>query len=159
MSNTTLFLAIYGSVISTLALSWNIVQQIKGKKGKIRITPTLNTKIPISNAHGIMRSFTSLDISVVNLSEKTRYVKQPQFELDQKMNKFMNLLNLDNPVKYPVQLNRGEEFSTGFNLDNLDKDDLDKITAKRFRIRIIDTHGKEYKSKWYSTIDYNLKKR
>ena len=53
---------------------------------KLRITPTLNTKIPISHSRTTFESFTSLDVSVVNLSEKVRYIKQPTFELDQKLN-------------------------------------------------------------------------
>jgi hypothetical protein len=103
-------------------------------------------------------SFSSIDINVVNLSEKTRYIKQPTFELNQKMNRFMNFLDLDNPVKYPVQLNSGEEFSVYFNIDTIDKESLAKITANKFRIGLIDTHGKKYKSKWFSTKDFNLKK-
>jgi hypothetical protein len=157
MENETLYLALYGSVISTIAFSWNVYQYICSKKGKLRITPTLNTKIPISHLSTTMNAFTSLDISVVNLSEKTRYIKQPTFELNQKMNRFMNFLDLDNPVNYPVQLNPGEEFSVYFNIDTLDRESLEKITANKFRIGLIDTHGKEYKSKWYRTKEFNLK--
>jgi hypothetical protein len=128
------------------------------KKGKLRITPTLNIKIPVSNLGLTKNSFTSLDISVVNLSERTRYIKQPTLELKQKMNRFMNFLDLDNPVKYPIQLNSGEEFSVYFNIETLDSEILKKITANKFRIGLVDTHGKEYKSKWYNTKDFNLKR-
>lgn len=111
MPNSTLYLAIYGSVISTIAVTWNVILHLRSKRGKLRISPTSNTKLPISNSGIRTTAFTTLNISVVNLSEKTRYVKQPQFELDQSMNKFMNILDLSNPVKYPVRLNPGEEFS------------------------------------------------
>jgi hypothetical protein len=158
MPNSTLYLAIYGSVISTIAVTWNVILHLRSKRGKLRITPTSNTKLPISNSGIRTTAFTTLDISVVNLSEKTRYVKQPQFELDQSMNKFMNILDLSNPVKYPVQLNPGEEFSVWFNLDNLNHDSLDKIVAKKFRINIVDTHGKEHTTKWYNTKDFYLTK-
>lgn len=158
MEKGTLYLALYGSIISTMAFSWNIFQYIRSKKGKLRITPTLNTKIPVSHLGKTMNAFTSLEISVVNLSEKTRYIKQPTFELNQKMNRFMNFLDFDNPVKYPIQLNSGEEFSVYFNIDTLDRESLEKITANKFRIGLIDTHGKEYKSKWYSTKGFNLKR-
>lgn len=156
MSNSTLYLAIYGSIISTIAVTWNIILYVRSKKGKLRITPTSNTKVPVTHSGTRMKSFTSLDISVVNLSEKTRYIKQPQFELDQRDNKYMNILDLENPVKYPVQLNPGEEFSVWFNIDNLNNGSLDKIVAKKFKVRIIDTHGKEHKSKWYNTKDFYL---
>jgi hypothetical protein len=39
----------------------------------------------------------------------------------------------------------------------LDRESLEKITANKFRIGLIDTHGKEYKSKWYRTKEFNLK--
>lgn len=156
MSNSTIYLAIYGSVISTIAVTWNIILYVRSKKGKLRITPTSNTKVPVTYSGTRLKSFTSLDISVVNLSEKTRYIKQPQFELDQRDNKYMNILDLENPVKYPVQLNPGEEFSVGFNIDNLNDGSLDKIVAKKFKVRIIDTHGKVHMSKWYNTKDFYL---
>ncbi|MEN9702273.1 MAG: hypothetical protein RIR55_1615 [Bacteroidota bacterium] len=158
MGNITLYLALYGSIISTLAFTWNVFQYYRNKKGKLRITAALNTKIPIVYGRNSMSHFFSLDIIVVNLSEKTRYIQQPTFELNQKMNSSMNFLDLDNPVKYPVQLNSGEEFSVWFNIDNLNSESLQKITANKFRIVITDTHGKEYKSKWYSTRDFKLKR-
>ena len=39
----------------------------------------------------------------------------------------------------------------------MDRESLEKITANKFRIGLIDTHGKEYKSKWYRTKEFNLK--
>lgn len=158
MENSTLYLAIYGSTISTIALIWNITRYVNERKGKLKITPSLNTKIPISNLRSEFQPYTSLDISVVNLSEKTRFVKQPQFELKQKSNKYMNFLDLNNPVNYPVELVAGKEFNVGFNLDSLEKEDLKRVVANKFRIRIVDTHGKEYKSKWYRTNEFGLKK-
>ena len=158
MESSTLYLAIYGSIISTSALLWNIIRYIKGRKGKLKITPSLNTKFPVSNVGIVTEPFTSLDVFVVNLSEKTRYIKQPQFELDQKNNKYIGIINLNNPVSYPVELKTGEEFSLGYNIDSINDDKLDKIIAKKFRVRILDTHGKEYMSKWYNTKDFHLKR-
>lgn len=157
MNQVTLFLALYGAIISTLAFTWNVFQYFRSKKGKLRITAALNTKIPIVYGGNSMSSFSSLDIYVVNLSEKTRYIQQPIFELNQKRNRFMNFLDFENPVKYPKQLNSGEEFSVWFNIDKLNSEGLEKITASKFRIVITDTHGKGYKSKWYSTSDFKLK--
>jgi hypothetical protein len=158
MNQATLFLALYGAIISTLAFTWNVFQYFRSKKGKLRITAALNTKIPIVYGRNSISQFFSLDIFVVNLSEKTRYIQQPTFELNQKMNSSMNFLDLDNPIKYPSKLNSGEEFSVGFKIDNLDVEYLEKITANKFRIVITDTHGKGYKSKWYSTRDFKLKR-
>lgn len=156
MENTTQYIAIYAAIISTFALTWNIIQYVRGRKGKIKITPTINTKFPVSDTRNVLSHFSSLDISIVNLSEQSRFVKQPQFELNQKADRYMNLLCLDNPIEYPLELKPGQEFTTWFNLDLLNKQDLKKITADKFRIIILDTHGKEYKSKWYSTIDFQL---
>lgn len=158
MSNSTFYLAVYGSVISTMALSWNIVQYIRSRKGKLKINASLNTKIPVTNSRSTMSAFTSIDISVVNLSEKTRYVKQPRFELDQVKNRFMDFLDLDNPIKYPVELSPGQEFTVWYNLQNIDEDSFNKIVADKFKIFIVDTHGKEYKSQWYDTKEFQLKK-
>ncbi len=158
MGNITLYLALYGSIISTLAFTWNVFQYFRSKKGKLRITAALNTKIPIVHGRDSLRPFYSLDIFVVNLSEKTRYIQQPRFELNQKKNRFMNFLDIENPIKYPSKLNSGEEFSVWFNIDNLNSESLQNITANKFRIVITDTHGKEYKSKWYSTRDFKLKR-
>lgn len=158
MNQVTLFLALYGAIISTLAFTWNVFQYFRSKKGKLRITAALNTKIPIVYGGNSMSPFNSLDIYVVNLSEKTRYIQHPIFELNQKRNRFMNFLDFENPVKYPKQLNSGEEFSVCFNIDNLNSESLEKITANKFRIVITDTHGKGYKSKWYSTRDFKLKR-
>ena len=58
---------------------------------------------------------------------------------------------------YPVELKTGEEFSTWFNLDLIDKNDLSKVTADKFRIIVKDTFGKEYRSKWFSTLVFQLK--
>lgn len=158
MSNSTFFLAIYGSIISSLALSWNIIQYLRSRKGKLKIKATINTKIPVTHAQSTMSAFTSIDISIVNLSEKTRYVKQPRFELDQTKNRFMDFLDLDNPVKYPVELNPGQEFSVWYNLQNLNEGSLKNVVADKFKIYIVDTHGKEYKSQWYDTKEFQLKK-
>jgi hypothetical protein len=141
-----------------LAFTWNVFQYFRSKKGKLRITAALNTKIPIVHGRDSLRPFYSLDIFVVNLSEKTRYIQQPRFELNQKMNSSLNFLDLDNPVKYPVQLNSGEEFSVWFNIDNLNSESLEKIIANKFRILITDTHSKDYKSRWYRTTDFMLKR-
>lgn len=158
MNQATLFLALYGAIISTLAFTWNVFQYFRSKKGKLRITAALNTKIPIVYGRNSISHFFSLDIYVVNLSEKTRYIQQPIFELNQKRNRFMNFLDFENPVKYPKQLNSGEEFSVWFNIDKLKSEGLEKITANKFRIVLTDTHGKGYKSKWYSTSDFKLKR-
>lgn len=156
MSNSALYLAIYGSVISTIAVTWNIVLYLRSKKGKLRIIPSSNTKVPFTYSGTRMKPFTTLDISVVNLSEKTRYINQPRIELDQTNNKYMNILDFENPVKYPVPLNPGEEFLVWFNIHNIDSSSLDKIVAKRFKVNILDTHGKEHQSKWYNTKDFYL---
>lgn len=158
MSNNTFYIAIYGSVISTMALSWNLIQYFRSRIGKLKIKTTLNTKLLLTQSRSKMTSYHSIDISVVNLSEKTRYVKQPQFELDQNNNRYMNFLDLDNPIKYPVELNPGQEFTVWYNLENLDDRSLDKITANKFRVNIFDTQGKEYKSQWYDTKEFRLKK-
>ena len=69
----------------------------------------------------------------------------------------MNILDLDNPIKYPKELNPGEEFSTWFNIDEIAKNSLNKVKANKFRMIITDTHGKEYKSEWYGTKKFHLK--
>lgn len=158
MSNSTFYLAIYGSIISTMALSWNVIQYFRSRKGKLKIEATINTRIPVTHSRSTISAFTSLDISVVNLSEKTRYVKQPRFELDQMKNRYMNFLDLDNPKKYPVELSPGQEFTVWYDIHNLDEGSLEKIVANKFRINIVDTHGKEYNSKWYKTTEFQLKK-
>jgi hypothetical protein len=158
MSNYTLIIAIYGALISSVALAWNIIRYFKSKKGILRIKPSLNTKFPMTNMGHTMKSFPTIDISVINLSEKPRYIKQPQFELDQKNNRYMNFLDLDNPINYPIKLNTGEEFAVYFNLDNIDEESLKEVIAKKFRVRVLDTHGKVYKSKWYNTRDFKLLK-
>ena len=158
MTNSTFYIAVYGSIISTMALSWNIIQYFRSRKGKLKIKATINTKIPVTNLRSTMSVFTSIDISIVNLSEKTRYIKQPRFELDQPKNRFMDFLDLDNPIKFPIELSPGQEFIVWYNLQNIDEGSFDNIVADKFKIYIVDTHGKEYKSKWYETKEFKLKK-
>ena len=107
------------------------------------------TAMPIYHRNSVGESYQNLEVKVVNLSDKTRFIHGIQFELKQRQNKFFSMLDIHNPIAYPVELAPGKEFKWSFRVDDINDNNLNPIVAKEFRVFLKDTHGKEYKSKWY----------
>lgn len=149
MENTGLYLSIYGAILSTIAIVWNIQNQSLARKGIMKIEVFRNTAIPIYHSNSVGESYQTLEIKVVNLSDKTRFIYGIQFELKQGKNKFMSMLDIDKPIFYPIELAPGKEFRWSYKIDDITENNLNPIVAKKFRAFLKDTHGKEYKSKWY----------
>jgi ABC-type antimicrobial peptide transport system permease subunit len=71
------FLAIWGAIVSTAAMTWNIVRDIRDK-GKLKIDVVIGKEILIDNAGKIMQGHTDekqLVISITNVGRRPVLVK------------------------------------------------------------------------------------
>jgi hypothetical protein len=142
MENIGLYLSIYGAILSTIAIVWNIQNKSRARKGVMKIEVFRNTAIPVYNNRSVGESYETLEIRVVNLSEKSRFIREIQFELKQEKNKFMSMIDLNNLISYPVELSPGKEFKRSYRIDDINENNLNPIVAKEFRVFLKDTHGR-----------------
>jgi hypothetical protein len=146
---TTLILAIYGAIISTIAIVWNIINSISQYKGKIRIELLWNYAFESGGTELIAK----MQCRVVNIGRRSRYIQMPRFECisPQKMHPeitgTMKLLQGEPPNEYPKELKPGQVHSLEYNLNNYLEFVFEQLDPNdKLYFYVLDTHGKKYSS-------------
>jgi hypothetical protein len=150
-------------VLSSIAILWNVYKEVRSRTGNLKFH--YDEEFVNDNATGILGNYAF--ISIVNSSEKSRTIRKIQVDRFVGRKEIFEVLDEDIPL--PIKLDTGDQFK--YRLFSLDKEnkymshdytDLkdDSIpddekyltttyyTPSKMRIRLTDTMGKRYKSKW-----------
>ena len=170
VSNATNNISIYAACLSTIVAVWNIFKEIKSKKGRLKFHYDEEWIDDPDNQ--VMGNYAL--ISIVNLSEKSRVIRKIQIE--RYLSKKEIIIVNDTDTSLPIKLDNGEQSKHRlFSLDDENtyqsydyrelKDDSipdeEKMlstliyTPTKIRIRVFDTTGKSYKSKWIKVKKIN----
>ena len=157
MDKPEILISIYAAIISTIALLWNIINSILDKMSRLEVKSEFYTTMifPGSNAEqgpGLMQ------ITIVNKSKKTKYIKTPQLQLsynhgwnntngDKHKNR-VNLCMIADKRTYPLEMKSESELILKYPFDKASEWICkESSNNSKFKVIITDTTGKEYKSK------------
>ena len=130
MEQVTFYVAIYGAILSTLVLLWDIIKYCKDK-------PNLRVQANHRILAGPRMSERKIGIDMINKGKRSITIVASGFKLDTESDK--NMATLFDP-NLPRQINEGQRRTTFANPDEID---LNKILYAWAR----DATGKEYRSK------------
>lgn len=132
-SDITTYIAIYGAILSSLAIIWNIIKDINDKV-KVKVTANIGFETGISNTPREIYIF-----EAVNIGKRPVTLTNAGIRVENKSNvQFIQNNNL------PKKLKEGETVSF-FRYANEFYDEIKDHKAKYLWFR--DTQGKTYKSK------------
>lgn len=149
--------SLYAALISTIALLWNIINSIRDKTSRIDVTAEFLTSMVIGGRE-FEQGPGSLKISVVNKSKRIKYIKTPQLKLsyehgfndgNSEMPKdIVNLYRINNKQVFPLEMKPETEIILSYPFAGETEWMLKNArNTDKFKIIIVDTTGKKYKSK------------
>ena len=150
----TTILSVYGAVLSTIAFVNVVYRYRKDREGKLKLSVKVTTQMLFTLGR-LGKPTYGLEIRIVNAGLSSRFFEQPLFEFNQRNDKYLSLINIQNPHSYPVELRPGEEFKDFIAFSPSDaREAYEKIKGRKYRLVVKDTIGKEYSSKWYSVSHF-----
>jgi hypothetical protein len=145
--------AIYAAIISTVSLTWNIINLIISKKRKIKVEFRHNVTFTQS-AFGFSPVVATLSLKATNIGNENLHIKDTEInfcgkkiEMIGQMATAIACIDPRGAIKYPYPLQKGEVFKDDIGVRNIVdaiSDKLKKNDKLRFIVR--DTLNKKYKS-------------
>ena len=162
---------IYAGIVSTISLVWNIINEFRKERRKLKINISLrNILVEELTLTGDIRDREyppALSVEITNIGKVKLSFDRPTFQLKFAKLEGQNYFSVfsrdisDNIYKghninYPVQISPGDPpFKVDYNTGSLYEQVIQKIKNEnkfyrfsKLRIIIYDEKGKKYKSKW-----------
>ena len=129
----TLYLAMYGSILSTIAIIWNIVRDIRDR-------PDIKVDAKLVERPGVMFDpIGYICVELSNIGKRPITIVQIQYEIG----KQIHIANLRQKEDLPKELGEGQ-----FHQVDISKEDISNIETLKF-FTAKDARGILYKSKKY----------
>jgi hypothetical protein len=149
MDDTTKLVAIYGALISTIALLWNIISAIRKSKAKLKVSANFGLRFlgdrlatPLGNQKP------TLSVVITNTGSTTRYINRPFFKVSRKIDGESAFETLTPEETFPTKIEPGEVYKKTFGLESLNRDLFAKLKDKDSMVFVVtDTLGKTFASK------------
>lgn len=172
IDNPAILISAYAALISTIALVWNIINSILEKMKTINVQAQFNTTMVVNDYREVVQGPALLEISIVNETNRIKYIKVPQIKLDynhgwillegKKKDNIVNLFLSGSKINYPLEIKPESEITLKYPFSSESKWIYEKSKKNsKFNVIITDTIGKKYKSKRIkisnlkNCIDYN----
>jgi len=149
MNDITKLVALYGALISTVALLWNIISAIRKSRAKLKVRTSFGFRFvgdrfatPLSNQKP------TLNVVITNTGSTTRYINRPFFEVSRKIEGESAFETLTTEETFPTKIEPGEVYRKTFDLESLDRELFAKLRDKDSMAFVVtDTLGKKFISK------------
>lgn len=156
--NPAILISAYAALISTIALTWNIVNSILDKIDRISVKAVFYTTMVFDNNGELIQGPQLLEISVVNMTKRVKYIKVPQIKLNynhgwnmkgnDRKNQIVNLYLKGSKTTYPLEIKPESEVTLKYPFSNGNEWVYENSRKNsKFRVVITDTIDKKYKSK------------
>lgn len=141
-----ILLTIYASIISTIALVWNIVLALLEKWSRLKVSVEFRDSMTAGIDGKVIRGPTVCFIRIVNKGNQVKYVSSIDLSLPYRTSTG-NMFSLMNPgTKFPVEILPQQEYVYRFRFRALPEIMLEKYKEGKCRIIVVDTIRKKYKS-------------
>lgn len=148
MNNTIDPVAFYAAVISTITLIWNITNAILEKMSKLDIEMKVHSNFITMSDGRVIDAPESITISVVNRSNRNKYIKGICLKLPFKTALGSNMVKQQNlKVSYPIEIKPECEYIETIYPNDSWNWVLENYKNGSFRAIVYDTTNKKYKSK------------
>lgn len=136
----------YAAIISTITLIWNIANSIISKMSRMSVKVSFHDTLIGNQFMEPVKGNRTMRVSVVNKSNKTKYIQVVNLELPYKtkFGKISGLYNIDS--KFPKEVKPEEEIKIDYVLNTTASWIFENYQEGDFKIFIVDTTGKKYKS-------------
>jgi hypothetical protein len=145
-------LTIYGAIVATVALGWNILNALSQYKGRLKVER--QRTIGFSSGKEIAAS---MFCRVANIGKTSRYIYMPKLDFyDYKSVSRQDLIDIDSfqiepKPDYPRELKPGETHEINYDLETYYEKVLHRINPQvRLYFRVQDTHNVDYYSEKFS---------
>jgi len=146
-------LAIYGAIVSTVALVWNILNAFSQFKGGFKVER--QSEIKFGGPEGEIVA--SMSCKVTNIGRTSRYIAMPKLEyvnfenLSKSQLDGLALLQIESAQEYPKELKPGEVHSVNYDLPEYYEKVIKSLPFDtRLCFHVLDTHGKKYSSEHFT---------
>lgn len=149
MNDITKLVAVYGALISTIALLWNIISAIRKSKAKLKVSANFGLQfIGDRFATPLSSQKATLNVVITNIGPTTRYINRPFFKLSRKIDGESAFETLTPEETFPTKIEPGEVYKKTFGLESLNRDLFAKLREKDSMVFVVtDTLGKTFISK------------
>lgn len=146
---TSDLISYYGAVLATVVFIWQIFQYIDERKGKLSITASIRTMMPVYANRQTGEAEPFLNAAITNREKNIRFINRPGLILDAKYEngKFLSLIDFESRINFPVELPPGKLYDHTVPLEN-GHTVLKKNGVRKILVLVEDTHGKKYRSNW-----------
>ena len=140
------YVAIYAAVISTITLVWNIINSIIDKTSRLDVKASFHDSF-ISIGNKNIDGPRSMKVSIVNKSNRVKYVKSINIKLPYKTSfgKYCNLYKMGQ--NSAIAIKPEEEYVEEYKLNHSAMWMFEGYAEGKFRIIVHDTTGKNTKQK------------
>jgi hypothetical protein len=149
MDDMTRLVAVYGALISTIALLWNIISAIRKSRAKLRVRVHFGLRFlgdRLATPLGDQKP--TLTVVITNMGSTTRYINRPFFKVSRKIEGERAFETLTPEETFPTKIEPGEVYKKTFGLESLNRDLLAKLRDKDSMAFVVtDTLGKIFVSK------------
>jgi hypothetical protein len=151
---TSIYIAGFAAIISTISLLWNIFNAIISKLANMKVDFTIVQQMIADPKNGLGNPIPYFSILITNIGANKRFIKNPVFYFDKYKKgitgkeKRFQVIDVIKTTQYPIELEVGKEFNYTVNIANFLENFKGQLSTKeKIRIEVTDTHGKTYRSK------------
>lgn len=103
---TSDIISYYGAVLTTIVFIWQIFQYIDERKGKVFITASIGTMMPVYANRETGEGEQFLNAAITNRGKNIRFINRPGLILDANYEngKFLSLIDFGSRINFPVEL-------------------------------------------------------
>jgi viroplasmin and RNaseH domain-containing protein len=142
-----IIISIYAAIISTMALSWNIISFCIEKKSRIKVKVYFEKVFTEGSDNKLDEGPLSLTMVLVNKSKKNKYINDLFIKLPYKHTFGSNKVQLlKKSLKLPFELKPEEEIKVRFYLNSSFSWALENYKDGKCIVHVSDTTDKMYKS-------------
>lgn len=154
-------LTIYASVISTVALIWNIAVAILERSSRLKVTVEFRNSMTVGSNNKLIKGPIFCFVRIVNRGNQIKYVSSIELHLPYRTasGNMFSLVNQD--TQFPIEVLPQQEYVFKFKFFSLAESILENYMDGMCRIVVFDTIHKKYKSNKFisskikSAFEYN----
>ena len=156
-----ILLTMYASIISTIALIWNIVIAILEKCSRLKVSVEFRDSISAGIDGKIIKGPTVCFIRIVNKGNHKKYISSIDLCLPYKTSNGTMFALLNQGIQFPVEILPQQEYVYKFKFRTCPEMMLENYKEGKCRIIVVDTIHKKYKSHKFNvsrikrTFEYN----